>query len=127
MSVLNGSIRDVVAGDALDVRRTVTDIPAGQTLAKAWLTFKSDLAAADNSLLQKVIVPGAVVGQGQITDTGADGTGEVLFQLSNAETLALPIGVRTAYDIKVLTSAGKIYTPEQGVWLSVPRVTQAIA
>jgi hypothetical protein len=125
MSVLNGSIR-IVAGDDVDVRRTVTDIPAGQTLVKAWLTFKSSLSAGDASLLQKIILPGAVVGQGQITDTGADGTGEVLFQLSNADTLGLPIGNRLLYSIKVLTSANKIYTPEQGIYQSVPRVTQAI-
>jgi hypothetical protein len=125
MSTLNASIGGIVAGDDLDVRRTVTGIPAGQTLAKAWLTFQATPGGADPGLLQKVITTSAVIGVGQITDDGADGTGEVLFQLTGADTLALPVECSTPYDIKVKTSAGKIYTAEQGKYLSARRVTQA--
>lgn len=125
MSKLNGTIPAIVAGDDLDITRSVTGIPATQTLAMAWLTFKSDLNVADPGLLQKVILPAPVAGQGQITDVGASSTGALLFQLSGADTLALPINTRVAYDIKVKTSAGKIYTAEQGVYLSTARVTIA--
>lgn len=125
MSLLNGSISSVVAGDDLDIIETVLQIPAGQTLVMAWLTFKADPSVADPGLLQKVITLLATVGQGQITDDGADGTGMLLFQLSGTNTLALPVGKKTPYEIKVKTSAGKIYTAEQGNYFANRRLTQA--
>ena len=125
MSIFIGSISAVVAGDDLDVIRTVTNVPATQTLTKAWLTLKTLLTDVDPGLLQKVITSGAVAGQGQITDTGASGTGSLLFQLTGTNTLALPVGVDVKYDIKVLTSASKIYTVEQGIYLAARRVTIA--
>lgn len=126
MSIFTGSIRAVVAGDDLDVTRTVLNVPATQTLTKAWLTFKTNVTDLDNvALLQKVITPSAVAGQGQITDTGASGTGTLLFQLSGANTLALPVSKNTPYDVKVLTSAGKIYTVEHGKYMAAPRITIA--
>lgn len=125
MSTFNASIAGVVAGDDLDIERTFTAVPAGQLLTKAWLTFKTALADADPGLLQKVITINAGLGVGQITDAGASGTGALLFQLTGANTLALPVLVDVRYGVKVLTSAGKIYTVEQGIYLAVPRVTTA--
>lgn len=125
MTDFNGSISDFVAGDDLDVTRTVTDVPSGQTLTKAWLTLKKNLGDDDPGLLQKTILPGAVAGQGQITNTGASGTGAVLFQLSKAETAILPVGRKVAYDIQVLTSADKIYTAERGYYYATKGVTTA--
>ena len=125
MSIFTGSISAVVAGDDLDVTRTVTAVPATQTFTKAWLTLKALITDADPGLLQKVITSGAVAGQGQITDTGASGTGALLFQLTGANTLALPVGIDVKYDIKVLTSAGKICTVEQGLYLAAARITTA--
>jgi hypothetical protein len=128
MTVLNASIAGIVAGNDLDVNRTVPGIPNGQTLTKAWLTLKADLSVADaQALLQKVILPGAVAGQGQITDVGAGGTGQLLFQLADTETLALPVDTPTPYDIKVLTSAGKVYTVEKGLYLATGQVTKSIS
>jgi hypothetical protein len=131
MSTLGATIpaagEDFVAGDDLDVRRTVTGVPAGQTLTKAWLTFKTNRFDTDvNALLQKTITS-APTSSGQITDTGGSGTGVILFQLTNVETLALPIGIDTPYEIKVLTSASKVYTAEQGLYTSTRRITQAIS
>lgn len=126
MTDFNGSISDLVAGDDVDVRRTVTEIPAGQALAKAWLTFNSAPGGPDPGLLQKVITT-ALTADGQITDDGAtDTAGELVFQLSAANTLALPIGCDTPYDIKVKTNTGKIFTLEQGKYSSKRRITQAI-
>lgn len=127
MTIQNASIAGICAGNDLDVNRTVPGIPATQTLAKAWLTFKTSVTDADAAaLLQKVITPGAVVGQGQITDVGAGGTAQLLFQLADTETLALPVDTPTLYDIKVLTSAGKVYTTEKGLYLATSQVTKAI-
>ena len=123
MSIFNASIAGIVAGDDLDIERTFTSVPAGQTLTKAWLTFKTAIVDADPGLLQKAVTIAAVAGVGQITDSGASGTGTLLFQLTGADTLALPVLVDVRYDVKVLTSAGKIYTVEQGIYLAAPRVT----
>jgi hypothetical protein len=127
MTDFNKSIPAVVAGDDIDIKRTVLNVPAGQTLVEAWITFKAKITDADPGLVQKVITPNPVSGIGQIIDTGASGTGALLFQLTGADTLALPTGSPTPYDIKVRTSAGKIYTAEQGVYLGSPRITTAIA
>lgn len=131
MSALTGIITGIVAGDDLDVTRTVTDVPSGQTLNKAWLTFKTNVSDADPGLLQKTITSSAVVGQGQITDIGDGtgalpvGTGSLLFQLGGVNTSALPVGSAVLYDVKVLTSASKIYTVEQGKYFSTARITTA--
>jgi hypothetical protein len=126
MTAFSSSI-EVVAGDDLDVRRTVLNVPTGQTLTKAWLTFKTNRFNTDvNALLQKIITT-AATSSGQITDAGASGTGVILFQLTNVETLALPIDIDTPYDVKVLTSASKVYTAEQGLYRGIRRVTQAIS
>lgn len=128
MTAINTAITGFCAGNDLDVNRTVPGVPATQTIIKAWLTLKTKLTDADSAaLLQKVILPGAVAGQGQITDVGASGTAVLLFQLSDLETLALPADTPVQYDIKVETSAGKLYTTEKGMYLSTAQVTQAIA
>jgi hypothetical protein len=127
MTSFNQSIAGVVAGDDIDVPCTIKGVPAGQTLVEAWLTLKAKVSDADPGLLQKVITPVAVAGVGQITDTGASGTGLLFFQLTQSDTLSLPTATRVPYDIKVKTSAGKIYTAEQGEYLSTDRITDAIA
>lgn len=128
MTAINSSITGFCAGNDVDVNRIVPSVPATQTIAKAWLTIKAKVSDADAAaLLQKVILPGAVVGQGQITDVGASGTAVLFFQLQDTETLALPADTPVPYDIKVLTSAGKLYTTEKGLYLSTAQVTQAIA
>src|SRR3954468_10819484 len=113
MSTLGATIpaagEDFVAGDDLDVRRSVTGVPSGQTLTKAWLTFKTNRFDTDGHALLQKIITSTPTTSGQITDAGASGTGTIVFQLTNVETLALPIDIDTPYDIKVLTSANKVY------------------
>lgn len=125
MSSLTGIITGIVAGDDVDVTRTVTAVPATQTITLAWFTLKTAVGDVDPGLLQKAITSAAVAGVGQITDAGASGTGTLLFQLTGANTLALPVGSFVYYDIKVKTSAGKIYTVEQGKYFSTARITTA--
>lgn len=123
MSNLTGTITGIAAGDDLDVTRTVTSVPATQTLTKAWLTIKTTITDADPGLAQKAITTTSVPGTGQITDAGSSGTGSLLFQLTGTDTLAIPTSAWLYYDIKVKTSASKIYTVEQGRYYAVPRVT----
>src|SRR3954469_5589099 len=99
MATLNGIITGNVSGDDIDVTRSVSGVPATQTLALAWMTFKTNVTDADPGLLQKAITTASVAGTGQITDTGTGagllpvGTGAVFFQLTAANTLTLPSGV----------------------------------
>lgn len=129
MANLADIITGYVAGNDIDVTRTVTSVPAGQTLTLAWMTFKTNVGDVDPGLLQKAITPASVAGTGQITDTGTDtATGRqavVFFQLTGANTLALPSGTNVHFDITVKTSAGKIYTASQGIYNTVPRITTA--
>ena len=127
MANFTGIIQGFAAGDDVDITRTVTGVPATQTLTLAWLTLKTNVADVDPGLLQKAITSSPSAGVGQITDIGASGTGTVLFQLTGTNTLALPSGTKIYYDVKVKTSAGKIYTVEQGRYYATPRITTAIA
>jgi hypothetical protein len=125
MPSFSNQITGFVVFDDLDVKRTVGNIPPGQTVSEAWLTIKAVETALDNSLIQKHITASLVAGQGQITDTGGSGTAQLLFQLTGTDTGALTPGVNYVYDVQVKTSAGKHYTPEKGTIQGVSQVTLA--
>jgi hypothetical protein len=121
MTIQNASIAGICAGNDLDVNRTVPGIPATQTLTKAWLTFKTSVNDADPGLLQKVITPSRRGRPRPDHRRRRGGTAQLLFQIADTETLALPVDTPTLYDIKVLTSAGKVYTTEKGLYLATSR------
>ncbi len=113
MANLSGSIIVVTRND-LTVQRTITGVPAGDTLASAWLTVKLNKTDADPGIFQRAITS-ALTAAGQITDTGAGDTqGAVEFYLLPANTSLLTEGVGYHYDIQVRTTAGKTYTVEVG-------------
>lgn len=125
-----GRLRDsdgneIVRGNDFDVIRTITDVPEGTTLTKAWLTIKQYETQLDaEAVLQKVITSVLTPGVGQITDTGADETASVIFQLTNANTLLLT-AYMYFYDIKVLTASGVLRTVEKGTILPQNQITLA--
>jgi hypothetical protein len=127
MPTFGAIINDFVRADDLDVTRTVSGIPTGQTLADAWLTVDSVLGSSQ--VFQKHITPTLVAGQGQIEDIGTgDGIGVVRFELTGGptgNTTALTAGTTYYYDIQVKTSAGKIYTPETGTMVAKEQETIA--
>jgi len=116
---LAGEITNIVQGDSIDVTRTIGSLPTAIT--KSWFTIKtkakidSTSDAAINIIFQKTITTTPVTGVGAILDDGAGGTASVRFELVNADTVLLVGDTVYYYDIQVLTSAGKIYTPELGV------------
>jgi hypothetical protein len=124
---LQATLGNFAQGDNFSVPVTVTSVPAGDTLAKAWLTVKAKLSDADPGVFQKAITPAATPGQGQITDTGASGTGIIRFDVQQADTLLLTPNVAYYYDIQVKTAAGLIGTIEEGTIMAAPQVTQATA
>jgi hypothetical protein len=90
MTSFNQSIAGVVAGDDIDVPCTIKGVPAGQTLVEAWLTLKAKVSDADPGLLQKVITPVAGCGRWSDHRRRRERDRQLLFQLADTETLALP-------------------------------------
>lgn len=128
MPTLDTVIDDIVAGDARQLTRTVTDIPTNESATDAWLTIKehpddSDAAA----IIQKAITTTNADGTGQITDAGSGSPWLVTlrFDLTSADTALLTPGRRYHYDIQVKTDDAtlNIYTPEKGQIKTVQGVT----
>lgn len=113
-------IDPTVRGNDLDVTRTVSVVPAGQSLAEAWLRV-DEIAPAGTQIFEKHITPTLVAGEGQIEDTGAgDGIAIIRFEITAANSLLCDGGTDTSpaehpYGIQVKTSGGKIYEFEHGV------------
>lgn len=132
MPTLDGVIKKFVAGDDLSIRRTIdrdgdgeTDFAmvSGVTVSRAWLTVKDDLANPDPGLVQKEITTSNVPGTGQIENNGTGDVDPVLrFDLTPANTIAIGTKSRE-YDVQVLLSNGKIYTPERGRIFATSQVT----
>jgi hypothetical protein len=114
--LLNQVISGYVGLDNLSIPYTVTDIPVGRTMTKAWLTIKTQKEDADPGILQKVITTAPQAGIGQITDPGASGTGQLLFLIapSDFSAAALVALVTYEYDIQVKFDDGGIATLELG-------------
>ena len=126
MSDLAVQITGFVVGDDLEVRRTVTDLPA--PIESAWLTFKRYPRQPDEeAILQKKITTVDVPGVGQIVVAGEpDVDGDLRFDLTPADTTVLDTRLR-AYDIQIKLTTGKIYTIEKGTLQLTGDVTQTTA
>ena len=123
MSDLAVEITGFVVGDDLEIRRTVTDLPAA--IETAWLTLKHYPSQPDaEGKLQKRITTTDVVGTGQIVEAGGPGTdGDLRFDLTPADTTSL--GTRQhVHDIQIKLSTGKVYTIEKGTLQLTAGVTE---
>ena len=128
MPNLTETITNFVCGNDLEIRKTITGIPAGQTLTRAWFTVKLKESDPDlSAYIQKIVTITDVVGTGHITDNGAtDQIGEVRFDLLPTDTE--DIHTRNFFwDIKVKTSANKFYTPFKGTMKGVKPITISTA
>lgn len=126
------TISDFVSGDTVTLNRpTVTDIPAGRVLAKAWLTIKASETDADPGIIQKIITTALQLGVGQITDVGDGsgshpvGEGALAFVLSAADTALLSPLKLYYYDIQLQFDNGNLTTPEKGTMQFGQGVTAA--
>lgn len=107
-------VRFNAPGDHYDVIRTVTLIPTGDSIARAWLTVKRTTAEADIDALVQLEITTANTASGQVTDTGAaDATGAVTFRLTPTHTRLIGVSLRY-YDIQIKSLSGKVYTAETG-------------
>jgi hypothetical protein len=127
MPTFNDKITNFVAGDDLEITRTISGVPAGSALTRAWLTIKGRPTDADaDAVLQKVITVADVPGTGQITDDGGTtGVAAVRFDLTAADTDRLTPVQIYYFDLQVETDAGKIYTPDMGTIVARGQITLA--
>lgn len=129
MPDLVARIQQYVRGNDLDVTRTVTVVPSGQTLTEAWLRVNA--VSSSTQVFQKHITSTLVAGEGQIEDTGAgDGIAIIRFEITATDGLLTTGGTVAAptqhpYGIQVKTSGGKIYEFEIGVLEVVEQIVQA--
>lgn len=133
MPTLDGVIKKFVAGDDLSIRRTIDRdgdgesdfaMAPGVTVTRAWFTVKEDIDDLDaDAIVQKEITTGAVAGVGQIENDGAADADPILrFDLLPEDTAAIGMKAKE-YDIQVLCSNLKTYTPERGRIYATSQVT----
>ena len=126
MTEFGVEIKELVSGDDIDIERTITGVPDSDTLAKAWMTIKILPTDADPGLLQKTITS-SLTADGQITDTGADTIGAVVFLIVPADGATIGIDVKRVFDIQVKTTAGKIFTAVKGTIILEQGITETTA
>lgn len=126
MPAATNTVVPVTQGDDLDLTRTIPGLPSGQSLTTAWLMVKTRASDADAAaLISKTITTTNVAGVGQITDAGASGTAQLLFNLTAADTRALPPATPLALSVKVKLANGKEGTTELGTLTAAQAVVQA--
>ena len=129
MPDFESTIKNFVAGDTLQITRTITNVPTGASLTKAWFTVKSRRTDPDSeAIIRKEVTTTDAPGTGQITDDGAgDESAAVRFDLTSTDTAKLLKGVGYSYDIQVLTDGSAVYTPEIGIITAKLGVTEDIS
>lgn len=125
MTKIGVEVKNIVIGDAKRIKRTYTGLPAGSTIAKAYLTVKARTTDADaDALFQKSITASAAA-SGQIT-TAATTSGQVVFYFDLSEANTLAASVKTyQHDIQVELSTGETHTMEIGTFQFIRGVTTA--
>lgn len=92
------------------IRITVPDVPSGLTMTKAYLMVKNNWTDADNSAIVSLSITSSPTASGQITDTGADGTGTLEFVIGATALDAITDLSKTYYTaVKVILSNGSAY------------------
>ena len=118
----------LIRGDVFSLRRTITNLPAGVTVTKAWLMVKTAYSVADGSAtISKSITSSNVAGTGQIEATGSSTsrTAVIRFDFTNTNTTAVTAAVVYVYDIQILLSNADLITIETGTATWASEVAQA--
>lgn len=109
------------------LRRTITTIPSGEIVTKAWLTVKADPGDADPGLVQLTITASPTAA-GVIEEAGVGGTTDAVirFDLQPADTDAIGAHVTRYYDISVLTDGSPKAVVENHLWTQAEGVTATL-
>lgn len=137
MTNFKGQLTEHAWGDSLRVTRTISNIPGGDRLLKAWFVARlqpvtlstpvddSDVATDGGFIIEVTESPTAA---GQIVDNGAsDNVGSLYFDISPAQSRLQPVSSHLYYGIKVLTFGGFPYTPELGILRGKPNFVRRIS
>lgn len=127
MLTLDDSTSPLVVGDDYDVEREVVNVPSGDALLEAWLTIKkSEFDPDADAVIQKHITETLSPGVGQITETGdsVGAVGNLVFQLTAADTALLDPYEQYSYDIQVKTINNKLFTRESGILVPQGQITR---
>lgn len=121
MTRTNSRIDGFSVYDGLLVIRTIPGLPDATTITKAWLMVKRRKSDADvDAVISKEITSVLSASIGQITDTGADGTGQLEFRINHTDSDNLTAGQAYYYAIKILLSTGRPETIETGTMVADP-------
>lgn len=119
MPTFDTVLNNHVWGDSFRVERTITLVPSGSQLTKAWFTVREGhigAAVDDTDALFQLEITVDSTDAGQITDTGAgDASAALRFDITAAQSRLCPMTRPCHFSIKVLTNSGHTYTPETGV------------
>lgn len=125
--VLVSEIRGFVAGDDVNVKRTInlTNLAAGDRLAKAWMTVRSMVDSADNVLIEKEITPSFDPLNGIISDPGSGMpiVAEIQFFLRDFDTEVLEGDEPCYFDIRTQAEDGTKSTVESGIIVAKTAIT----
>lgn len=125
MTVTDGRIDDFVAGDDLEIERSISSIPDGVELSTAWFMVKRKFTDDDTAaLITKTITSSNTPDVGWIEDTGLDGDGLIRFYITQDETAILTAFSEYQYSIKIKMDNDKVNTPERGVMIAEPAVKE---
>ena len=92
------------------IKVTVPDVPDTLTITKAYLMVKGSWTDLDASALVSLTITSSATASGQITDTGADGTGVLQFVIGTSSLSAITDLKKNYYTaIKVILSNGAAY------------------
>jgi len=102
--------RQHVEGDFVVIEYDVTGVPAGTLIADAIIAF---FAKRGSTALVWVYIDATDQPAGQVTDTGADTIGHLIFRLTDTQSALLETTWRD-YTVRVKLDDGAEYTIESG-------------
>ena len=91
------------------LRYTIENVPDGTTIAAARFSLKTHPELASSSVIDLEITTTIGV-SGQVTDTGADGTGQLEFYVGDTDVEGLSTGEWYHASVSVELDNGEIYT-----------------
>ena len=126
MTIANGRIDDFVNGDDLEIERTITGVPSGILVERAWFMVKHKYTDIDDdAIISKLATSINTADQGWVADDGSgDGEATIRFYLTPADTELLYAYSEYPYSIKVKLDNDRVNTPELGLIVAYPWVKQ---
>jgi hypothetical protein len=105
----------LVISSAKTLEFTVPDLPSGVTVSSATFMIKETLATLDADALVEKNVGAVATNDGQVVNSGSNGTARLRFEILHSDLADLSWKVVYVYAIKCILSNGRAYSPLDGV------------